>query len=406
MKVLVLSPQNPYPAVDGGKLGILSPVLALCELGHSVGIFFPHCDSALAAQSLSFLKSRNIEAYPYAMDTSDSLTRVIANIGRRTPFKMAKYFDRGALEFVMRAVEDFRPDVIQAQHAHTGRYALELKERFGIPFVLREHNIEYMLVEQYSRSVVNPLLKLVALWQHFKTRRYEVGLWKRCDRVVFISPGDRERAIGEAPGIRSDVVPDGVHQKFSPEYAGRQAGCVIFSGNLATIQNLESVLWLIRDIWPIVREGEPAAKLYLTGGGEDILLDRLRLGIEQLHGRGVFPLGFVDDIDATISGCRVFVSPTLMGSGIRIKVLHAMALGMPVVCTPLDADSIMGARHDEHLFVAADCAQFAAGVLKLFSDSGLRKRLGANARRLVESEHTWEKCGRALARIYEEIIER
>jgi glycosyltransferase involved in cell wall biosynthesis len=405
MRILILSPQNPYPAVDGGKMGILGPVLELAALGHSVGVFFLHDEPTKAAASVAFFGSRQIKAYPLSLSTSDSVAWAIKNIGRRTPFKMAKYYDRRAFEEVLKAAEDFGPDLIQAQHAHMGRYAVQMRRRFEVPIVLREHNIEYRLIEQFCKVESNPVVRGVAYWQYRKTRRYETGLWARFDRIVFISRPDAELAARDVPDVRSEVVQDGVDvAEFTPADAEKEPRSVVFSGSLRTVQNLHSVVWFITEVWPIVRTSEPRARLYLTGGAESVLAGRLRTDVGRLNEQGVFPLGFVEDINGAITRCEVFVSPTRMGSGIRIKVLNAMAMGMPIVCTSLDAESIAGAGHGRHLYVADGPEEFAAGIVELFANERLRERLGLNARELVERRFTWARCARELVDVYEGII--
>lgn len=402
MKVLLISPQNPYPPIDGGKISIFYPLMELNKKGISIGIFFLYKEKE-PFEAIQFFKKNSIKVYPFLLDTTDSIKKVMKNFLESEPFKMAKYFHPSALKYLKKIVQEFKPDIIQSHHAHMAKYAIELKKEFNVPIVLREHNIEYKLIEQFYKSESNPIIKVTAYWQYVKTKKYETNIWSYFDKVIFISPLDENIAKNANSRIKSVVIQDGVDiEKFHPIDLKKEPYSLIFTGNLRTIQNLKSILWFVKNVWPIIKEKEPKAKLYITGGGEEILYKKLK--ISTLNTQGIFLLGFVKNIQETISKCQVFISPTRIGSGIRIKVLTAMALGMPIVCTSLDATPIIGVRNGEHLIVADTPEDFAEGILHLFNDERLRYNLGSNARKLIEQQFTWDKYAEKMINIYKEII--
>jgi polysaccharide biosynthesis protein PslH len=106
-----------------------------------------------------------------------------------------------------------------------------------------------------------------------------------------------------------------------------------------------------------------------------------------------------------VSEASVCVIPIRQGGGTRIKILEAMALGTPVVATSKGAEGLdVTPEHD--ILLADEPAAFAAQVLRLLSDGGLRERLSTNARRLVEGKYDWRNIGRRFVDLVEEVAAR
>ncbi len=405
MKILIIAPQNPYPPADGGKKGLLYPLMGLKELGYSIGLFLLHNNEPTYADSLSYFKEQGVELFPFKLNIEDSGYKAIRNVGQVQPFKMAKKYSRKSLKFLRKATKEFKPDIIQAQHSHMAEYAIELKKKFGIPIVLREHNVEYKLVEQFYMSATNPLIKKFAYWQYLKTKKYETRIWNDFSKVIFISLVDEQVAKENCPGVRSAIVQDGIEIKeTNSKDFHKESRSIIFTGNMKTVQNLHSITWFIEKVWPLIIKAEPEVKLYITGGDEHLLYKKLRTNLKALNGQRIYPLGFVDDIDGTIFRCEVFISPTQMGSGIRLKVLNAMALAMPIVCTSFDAKTMIDAKNNEHFLIADNAETFLKSILHLFNNKKRAEELGSNAKQFVRENFTWQKCAKGLSDIYEEIL--
>jgi len=96
--------------------------------------------------------------------------------------------------------------------------------------------------------------------------------------------------------------------------------------------------------------------------------------------------------------------PLRIGGGTRLKILEAMALGTPVVSTRKGAEGL-DVTDGENILIADTAAGFVDAVLSLLDDSGLRARLAANARRLVETRYRWEDIGQELDRVIRRVLD-
>ena len=113
--------------------------------------------------------------------------------------------------------------------------------------------------------------------------------------------------------------------------------------------------------------------------------------------------GYVDDTLPYLQTAGVFLVPLRAGGGMRVKILNALAQGMPIVSTTLGAEGI-DVRDGEHLLLADEPADFAAAVLRLLEDPALAARLGAAGRRLAEERYDYRVACAPIDALYEHCL--
>lgn len=112
--------------------------------------------------------------------------------------------------------------------------------------------------------------------------------------------------------------------------------------------------------------------------------------------------GEVEDVRPYLAAATLFVAPMVSGSGIKNKVLEAMAMALPVVATPLAVEGLP-VRSRENAMIADGAAPFAAAIGQLLSSSDERTRMGEAGRALVEGHYTWEGCAARYELLYQEL---
>jgi glycosyltransferase involved in cell wall biosynthesis len=215
-----------------------------------------------------------------------------------------------------------------------------------------------------------------------------------------VAEADAQVIRGLAPNLPVYVTPNGVDATyFSPLSLPEQPDTVVFTGAMSFPPNVTAVLHYYRNILPLVRKELPQVRLIVAG--RDPAPEIAALANDPF----VTVTGFVEDIRPWLAQSCVMICPMTSGSGIKNKVLEAMAMARPVVATTLGMEALEVTNWRE-LVVADHPAEFAAALLRLLSDSAERQRIGAAGRELVLRRYTWDACAASYDAIYTQLAAR
>jgi polysaccharide biosynthesis protein PslH len=245
-----------------------------------------------------------------------------------------------------------------------------------------------------ARGVRRPLLWADAR----RIQRYEATQYRGWDRVVPSNEDDMQTLLGLDPSLPMVLVPIGFDASaYRPDPAAlRIPSRMIFHGAMNYAPNVSCVEHLARRILPHVRAARRDAHLVIVG--RDPTAEVRALGALP----GVEVVGAVDDMRSWITGSRVWAGPFLSGTGIKTKLLEAMATDTPAVVTSvggrgLDLDSgtfLVGSTEEE----------LAAHIVRLLDDDDLARTLGQAGGDYVRARYDWPAVGRAFERLYEEVV--
>jgi glycosyltransferase involved in cell wall biosynthesis len=278
--------------------------------------------------------------------------------------------------------------------------------------VFDDHNAEHVLQKrafETDRRYPSKWHKaLYSLVQYRKLRRYEATVCRAADHVVAVSDTDRIALQGIAPGVEVDVVPNGVDSAYFsslalPESHGvpqskiRHLASLVFTGTLDFRPNIDAVVWFCEQVLPHIKKEIFHIHLYIVG--KSPTREVRRLGEDA----AVTVTGYVGDVRPYIAHAKIYVVPIRMGSGTKLKVLEAMAMGIPVISTSLGAEGI-AVTPGQDILIADDPVEFADQVVALMNDEPLRKSMSARGRTLTESRYDWQVITPALEQVYEALV--
>jgi sugar transferase (PEP-CTERM/EpsH1 system associated) len=219
-----------------------------------------------------------------------------------------------------------------------------------------------------------------------RLRRLEQDLPRWTSAVTLVSKAElalyREFCVpGHTAAIGNGVDLD----YFHPVQADECPDSCVFVGALDYRPNVDAACWFSREVWPEIRRFHPAATLQLVGR-------RPTRQVQALGDiAGVQVVGQVPNVRPYVARSQVVVAPLMIARGVQNKVLEAMAMAKPVVCSPAALAGI-AARPDTDLLQASTREQWVAATTRLFDDEDLRRLLGRSARLFVESRHNWDSC--------------
>jgi len=323
------------------------------------------------------------------------------------PPYVEKYFDRPLARQIRQAVVDFQPDAIQIEYLQMASYCRDLRrwrDEKGTQqprLILNSHELGSLPRERRAARATNPLIRWRFQAEANAWRRLQVAATEWADHTLCVTPEDH--VLYQAMGGHNLVtVPLGmdldlVTTDWQPGAVdGRETH--LFVGSFGHRPNVLAAEFLLDRVWPAVVAQRPAATLVLAGRGSDEFL-AARLPREKWASEQVQALGFVDDLSPHFRNCRLFVAPLPEGGGIKIKILEAMARGIPVVTTPVGAEGITD-EADGAITIAPCDDSFATAVINDAADlDGCRLRT-ARARTLIEKRFSWEAITDRLAELY------
>jgi glycosyltransferase involved in cell wall biosynthesis len=389
VRLLVCAAEAPLPPINGFRLA-LSAVLGQLRGRHELRVLAFRLPDQVAPSAGAEL--RLVDRAPSAAIRRAAW--LAAATIRRRPFGADALVE--ALTMPLRdELERFAPDVV---HVASGRLA-------GLGPLLESHPSVLVALDAWHLNVeanalvARGLRRRLLSAEAVRVRRFEATEYPRFGRVVVVSEEDR-RALQELePRLALEVVPNGVDADlYAPETGlERDPEQIVFTGVMSYAPNVTAAEFLARRVLPRVREEHPRARLAIVGREPR---RRVR-GLGALA--GVEVTGEVPDVRPWLGRGRVYACPMLSGTGIKNKLLEAMASGVACVATPL---ALQGTRavDGEHVLVAETDAEFARHVVRVLDDDGLAHRLGRAAREYVLAEHDWQAVAAAYERIYGEVL--
>ena len=309
-----------------------------------------------------------------------------------------KYFSEAALRQLDDIVAANRFDAIHVDSLHLAKYAVKLKHKHNIPIVLREHNFEAEIMHRFSTNTHNPLLRHYAKLQHKRVFNYEATIVSQFDVVMPITDEDELKLKRAARSIQSITIPAGVNVdelKFAPNNIDNR---VLFLTNFDWYPNKDSYCYYIREILPSLLRIKPNVKTVVVGKGT---LENTK----KINRKGVEVVGFVDDINNVSSLASIAVVPLRIGSGMRIKILELMAMGIVVITTSIGAEGIK-LVHGKHAFIIDDPTEFSECIAYLLQSPEIVQRTAKTARLFVEEKYSWDNIGQQLYKVYENLLNR
>jgi glycosyltransferase involved in cell wall biosynthesis len=220
------------------------------------------------------------------------------------------------------------------------------------------------------------------------------------DRAVVCSPIDRQFLLQHIPEARIDLVPNGIDLDFFSIEGDLQPDPyrIVFAGNMSYFPNTDGAVFLIEEIFPHIKKSVPEAKIYIVGQNPP-------RRIKALAREDVVVTGFVSDIRSAYLRGSVAVSPIRFGAGTPNKVLEPLALGIPVVSTAIGVEGL-DLQAGKEIFIASSPEEFAGHVIRLLTDSELRKEVGRAARSAVMKQYDIKTTAQELERIYIQISQQ
>jgi len=395
MKILFLTQFLPYPPDTGGKIKTYQTIKLLSKKHQIYLISFVEKEGDLKWEKKLKRFCYGVKTFVTPIITTshqELKLKMLSGILNPKPFRIQKYSLKETADFTKDLTGKEIFEAIHCDHETSVQYLFSVDNWRGKMKVYDEHNLSSEGLFGYLKYEKNLLEKLAYLIEAIKFRIYEKKYCLVFDQVLTISENDKEQLIklGIKPKkINFFPVPFETQPLF--KFGSKN---LLFVGLLSWWPNQDGVLWFYRQIFPKIKKRFPKTKFIVVGANPPKEI----LKISKID-HSVIVTGYVDELDPFYQKSGVFVVPIRAGAGIRIKILEALARGIPIVSTKMAAKGI-GLENKKEILLAEKEKEFAQAVIRILKKERLAYKLSLNGVKFVKKNYHYQKGGEVLDRVY------
>lgn len=377
---MVIDEEIPYPADSGKRIRTWNLLRRLAPR-HRISLL---CYGTNQEQAFSAVQSAGIDVHlvdPIANLRGWQLhARLFANLFSPYPYSVSKHYTR---RFQRQLNLLLQKEPFDLLHCEWTPYARFLEAADGIRTLVSAHGVESQIWFRRARHSNTVAERIFFALQALKMGRFERRAVRRASWVTTVSSLDAQ-AIQAWGAASISLVENGVDpDEFQPTAEPDKPSDLLFVGSLDWFANQDGVLYLLEQIWPLIRSQQPQARLRIIGRRPPVLLEK-----RIANSPGVELIGEVSDVRPFFSRAAVVVVPLRIGGGTRIKILEALSMGKAVVSTSVGAEGL-AVVDGVHLLLADSPQEFARRAIDLLSSPEERRRLGENGRKLAIQRYSW-----------------
>lgn len=397
MKILMLTPYLPYPPSSGGQVRSYNLIKNLAKKHEITLLSLIKTDEE--KQYISELEKYCYKVKVFRRPAKPWMLKNILKTGfSRYPFLVVRNYSQEEKDYLENELQSEKYDLIHAETFYVMPHLPETK----IPIILVDQTIEFQVYQHYVRNDKRLFLKPLLYLDVLKIRYWELKFWKKASKVIAVSESDKEKMVKLVDSLNVGVVPNGAGEdlmKVLSERNPEKEPTIFFQANFSWLQNIEAAKNLVNKVFPLIKKEFKSAKCWIAG---QAALNK----IGDLASEDVKVIDLKNsDIEGVKDGYRrasVFVAPLEGPGGTRLKILGAMAAGLPIVTSKIGIEGI-DATDGVEVFVADSWENMSQKTILLLKNKKIYDKMVFLARKLVEEKYSYQSVGKILDNFYVEV---
>lgn len=378
MKVLYVTSKVPYPVADGGCFAMMQLIKSIQDEQWEIdGLIFSTPKHPFTADSEKTLNTFFKSITTVKVNTAVKPIQALWNFLTKKNYNL-KRFKSAELETQLRKQLSNGYDLVLLDSLFAAALIPKLKQEFKARFVIRAHNVEHEIWRTLAKEEKSKLKRryLTTLYQTLK--KEEAQILNAADQIWAMSEADVE--LMKKKDIITPIHYIPVAIEIPDVHSDLKHTTCFHLGSMNWQPNIEAVNYLFDHLW---RTSSALPPLQIAGSHSEYLLN-------TTLPNNVSIIGKVPDVNRFMQSAGILVSPIQSGSGIRIKLLEALALGVPCITTSLGAAGIH--PQEAGILLAETPEEWIAQIEKLTNSEALRIENSQKSIAYISNKHSFAKC--------------
>ena len=378
--ILFISARFPYPLDTGDRLVLFNNIKLVSE-EYNVTLFTMYDDDD-ELNNLDKLKIYCVNVITIKRSKIEAYFNLFLSPLTLEPLQVAYYKSKVFKQKLNELLLEQQFDIVHVYMLRMAHYV----QNFDSFKVLSL--IDSMSLNMSRRAENETGLKYIIFkYETLLIKNYELKMVNKFDISLVVSNIDKE--VINKNNI--DVIPIGVGILQCTK--AKELNTIIFTGNMGYFPNQNAVLWFVKNCFDGIKKEIPDVRFVIVGKNPPKY-------IQDYHdGQNVFVKGFVESMTDELCSASISIAPMQSGSGMQIKILEAMSIGLPVITTELGRGDVM-AVDEKDILIANTPDQFVRSCIELLNDVEKQDIIGNNAKIFINDNHSWKNIKQQYLKIY------
>lgn len=397
MRILLITNRVPFPADGGYAIVVHNTIQALLNLGCSVHLFSLNTTKHYVnVKEIDDPVLEKIKFHQYKIDNRVKAKDAFLNLFSQESYNISRFYHPGCASKLLHLLKSTQFDIIQFEGLQVTPYIDIIKQNSSAKMIYRAHNIEHQIWKRLTKKENFLLRKLYLQFLSKRLQSFEFSVLDKFDSILSISVVDEHFFTNSGFEGSVHTFPVALNlDKYNNIYHLSPNKSIGYIGSMDWRPNIEGLDWFLEKVWPSIKQLGSGITFHLAG-------KNIPKSYEILEEESFIMEGEVENAKEFIARQHVLIVPLLSGSGMRVKIIEAMALGKCIIATSIAAEGI-SYHHDKDILIADTKDDFYKQILRCFTDKTLINRIGEGAKKLVEKNHNQKKLAEQLLQVYEQL---
>ena len=367
--ILIITNKQVFPATDGGALAMKKLASILDKKKYSINmICISKNNKSLDILKTSSLISKTFKQIVFKKNMKFNLINFIISIIKNTSYQASRFYDHQIQKYIQDSIDTRKYKIIIFESIFACIYLKKLDIPNDTKTIFRAHNIEHKIWLDLANS--NCFKKLLYRLLASQIKKMELSIPKSINYILTLSLND-EKFFHELFPKKTYNLP--VHFTIKNHKTQKIKNSIFHLGAMDWKPNAEGVKWFLNQVAPLINQ---KTRIYIAGKGMGSKYNIYKKDNILIEGE-------IKDANDYIANKEILFVPIFSGSGIRIKILEAMSMGIPVISTKHGAVGIPYVN-GHNILIANTAQDFSKAINKLVSDKKLAQKIGNNGKKIVQ----------------------